>query len=64
MQSIVEALREYLGSTSGWWQNFESNSNYNTWQWDYASMFEYFFAGVLICIVVSYVFRIILKIFD
>lgn len=64
MQSVLDALRDYLGEASGWWQNFQNNNSYNTWQWDYGSMFEYFFAGVLLCIVVSYVFRILMKIFD
>lgn len=64
MQSIVQALRDYLGTVDGWWAQFTTNNNYNNWQWDYGQMFEYFFAGVLLCIVVSYVFRIILKMFD
>lgn len=64
MQSILESIRDYLGAADGWWQHFQSTNNMGTYQWDYAAMFEYFFAGVLLCIVVSYVFRIILKMFD
>lgn len=60
---IVEALRDYLGQASGWYHQIATGTG-SSWQWDYAMMFEYFFAGVILCIVVSYVFRIILKLFD
>lgn len=62
--TIVESLRTYLGEAAGWYHQIVNGSGNYNYQWDYAMMFEYFFAGVLLCIVVSYVFRFILKIFD
>lgn len=64
MQSVLEAIQEYLGSSDGWWMRFQSTNTNGTYQWDFGAMFQYFFAGVILCIVISYVFRILMKIFD
>ena len=57
MTNIIDYLRELLGNTDGFWHTFESNNNYNTWNWDYGLLFEYFVAGVILCVVIANVFK-------
>lgn len=59
MQSIIDALRDVLGEPE-FYRRLTDTSNYT---WDYGAMFEYFFGAVLLCIVVSAVFRIIIHCF-
>lgn len=47
MVTILESIREYIGTPT-----FEN-----------AELLEYFFSGVLLCIVVSYVFKFLLTVF-
>lgn len=55
MQSIIEALRQVLGSPD-FYRQMTSTSNYT---WDYGRMIEYFVGALLLCIVVSSIFRIV-----
>lgn len=57
MQTVLNALEEYLGNA-----DFYEVLNGTNPTWNYASMFEYFFAGVLLCITVSFVFKIVLTV--
>jgi hypothetical protein len=57
MNTLIESLRDIIG-VPDFWVQMETNNNYgNTWQWDYGAMLEYMLAGILICVVVSSVFK-------
>lgn len=56
-ETILDALREVIG-TPDFYKQMTSTGNYT---WDYGAMFEYFFAGVLCCVVVAAVFRFLLN---
>lgn len=58
MQTIIETLREFLGEA-----DFYKILSGNNYSWDYGAMIEYLVAGMLLCITVSYVFRIVLNLF-
>lgn len=58
MQTVLEAIRSVLGSPDF----YIENGNYSG-TWNYGLMLEYLLAGVVLCIVVSQVFRIIGKLF-
>lgn len=58
MDSIINALREILG-TPEFYVKLGSQQNYT---WDYAAMFEYFFAGLILCIAICGIFRFILNV--
>lgn len=55
MNTIIDGLREILGNPSFILDNGS---------WDYAAMIEYFVAAVVLCIVVSSVFRFLVKLVD
>lgn len=57
MTNIIDYLRELLGSTDSFWHNFEGSGTYNTYAWDYGYLFEYFVAGVILCVVIANVFK-------
>lgn len=57
MTSLINYLRELIGSTDSFWHSFESTNSYNNWNWDYGLLFEYFIAGVLVVVVISNVFK-------
>lgn len=57
MTTVIEYIRSLLGNTEGFWHTFESNNNYATYNWDYGMLFEYFVAGVIVCVVIANVFR-------
>lgn len=59
MQTLIEALRDIIGTPDF----YIENSGYSS-TWDYGAMIEYMFCGVLVCIVVSNVFKIVRKAFD
>lgn len=59
MQTIIDALRSILGNPDF----YKQLGGYNNYTWDYASMFEYFFAGVVLCIVVGWIFRLLKEAF-
>lgn len=56
MTTVLEALRQILGAADF----YESTSNYNG-TWDYGAMIEYFVGAVVLCIVISSVFRLLGK---
>lgn len=57
MDTIINALRDILGVPE-FYVRLGGQQNYT---WDYAAMFEYFFAGVILCIVVCAVFRFLVN---
>lgn len=59
MDSIINALREILG-VPDFYKQLSSSSN--SYSWDYAAMFEYFFAGLILCIAICGIFRFILNV--
>lgn len=59
METVLEAIRTVLGSPE-FYHNSSSGYNYT---WDYGLMLEYMFAGIILCICVSWVFRIVSKLF-
>lgn len=58
MNTIIEALRQIVGEP-----DFYKVLNGNNPTWDYASMFEYVFACLILVIVVGSIFKILLKMF-
>lgn len=56
MKSILSALREILGEA-----DFYHVLSGNNPTWDYGAMIEYFVGAVILCIVVSSVFRLLGK---
>lgn len=52
MKTVIESLREILGTPE-----FQLPDG----AWDYAAMIEYFVGAVIVCIVISSVFRFIGK---
>lgn len=59
MQTIIQALRQILGSPD-FYTRLEGQQNYT---WDYGAMIEYMVGAMILMIVVSYVFRFIKWIF-
>lgn len=57
MQSIIEALRSVLGEPDFY---KIMNPNSSQYSWDYGAMFEYFFAGMVLLICVSSIFKFVL----
>lgn len=57
MTDLITYLQQLIGSTEGFWHTFSSNNNYATWNWDYGMLFEYFVAGVIVCIVIANAFK-------
>lgn len=58
MNTILQALRTVLGNPDF----YIENGNYSS-TWDYGAMLEYFVGAVILCIVISSVFKIIKEIF-
>ena len=52
MQTVIEGLRQILGTPDFYLSDGA---------WNYAAMIEYFVGAVIVCIVVSSVFRILVK---
>ncbi len=61
MDTIINALRDILGTPDFYKRLGDYNSNYT---WDYGAMIEYMVGAMLLMIVVSYVFRGIKWIFS
>ena len=57
METILEALRNILGEPD-FYVKLGSATNYS---WDYGAMVEYFVGATILCIVVSSVFRILVR---
>lgn len=55
METIINALRQVLGVPDFYVRLGSSSSYY----WDYGAMIEYFVGALLLCIVVSSIFRIV-----
>lgn len=60
MSSIIDALRNIVGTPNFYKQLTSSSSSYS---WDYAAMFEYFFSCLVLCIVIGWVFRFLKELF-
>ena len=56
MTTVLDALREILGTADF----YDSGSGYSG-TWDYGAMIEYFVGAVILCVVVSSVFRLLGK---
>lgn len=54
MDSILNALRSVLGTPDFYIDNGSYNST-----WDYGAMLEYMIAGVILCVVISSVFKFV-----
>lgn len=59
MQTLIESLREILGTPDF----YIENGNYN-FTWDYGAMLEYTIAGCLLIVTVISVFKFIRKLVD
>lgn len=57
MQTVIQALRQILGEPE-FYVRLGNQTNYT---WDYGAMIEYFVGAVILCIVVSSVFKFIMK---
>lgn len=59
MQTLIESLRDIIGTPDF----YIEGSNYSS-SWDYGAMLEYAFCGILVCVVVISVFKLVRKAFD
>lgn len=59
MTTVIEALRQILGNPDF----YITNGNYSG-SWDYGAMIEYMVGAMILCIVVSSVFRLIREAFN
>lgn len=59
MSTVIQALRDILGNPDF----YEVSSGYSG-SWDYGAMIEYFVAAVVLCVVISSIFRVIGKLVD
>lgn len=57
MQTILEALRSILGEPE-FYVKLGSSTNYS---WDYGAMIEYFVGAMILMIVISSVFKFVMK---
>lgn len=56
MNTILEGLRQILGNA-----DFYNTSSGYSGSWDYGAMIEYFVGAVVLCVVISSVFRFLGK---
>lgn len=56
MQTILQSLRQILGTPDF----YETSSGYSG-NWNYDLMIEYFVGAVILCIVISSVFKFLMK---
>lgn len=59
MDSIINAMRDILGEPN-FYKRLTDTSNYT---WDYGAMIEYLIGGIILCICVSSVFKIVSRLF-
>lgn len=59
MNTILDSLRDILGEADF----YITNGNYSG-SWDYGAMVEYFVGAVVLCLVISSVFRLLGKLVD
>lgn len=57
MTTVLDSLRSILGEAD-FYRQMGSQMNYT---WDYGAMIEYFVGALILCIVISSVFRIIVR---
>ena len=55
VDTIINALREIIGTP----EFYVSLGNQTNYTWDYGAMMEYFFAALILCLVISGIFRFI-----
>ncbi len=54
MQTLIEALREIIGTP----EFYKQLSGYNgSYTWDYGAMLEYAVCAIVLCVVISSVFK-------
>lgn len=58
MQTLIEALRDIIGTPDF----YIENSGYSS-TWDYGAMLEYLLCGILVCLVVANAFKFIRSLF-
>lgn len=63
MDTVIQALRKVLGTPDFWRQLPNNSGGLSNYQWDYAAMIEYLVAALLLLIVVSSVFKILVRVF-
>lgn len=63
MDSLITSLRQILGSTSGFWHEFQGSGSYNSYNWDYGLMLEYAVAAIVLVTVINWVFRFLKELF-
>lgn len=56
MTTIIQGLRSVLGEADFYRVLYGNNPT-----WDYAAMIEYFVGAVILCVVVSSIFRILVR---
>lgn len=59
MQTILQALRDILGEAD-FYRQLTPTGNYT---WDYAAMIEYMVGALVLLVVISSVFRFLIKLF-
>lgn len=59
MQTVIEALRSILGTPNF----YRQMAGYDKYNWDYGAMIEYFVAALILLIVISSVFKFLMKLF-
>lgn len=59
MNTILDGLREILGEA-----DFYKILSGNNYTWDYAAMIEYFVGAVILCVVITSVFRFLGKLVE
>lgn len=59
MQTVIQALRQILGTPDF----YKQMSGYNNYSWDYGAMIEYFVGALILLIVISSVFKFLMKLF-
>lgn len=60
MQTVIQALRQILGTPDFYKQLSGYQSSYT---WDYGAMIEYFVGALILLIVISSVFKFLMKLF-
>lgn len=58
IQNLVQALREIVGDP----EFYVKIGNMNNYTWDYGAMLEYMSAIIVLCIVISSVFKFLRKV--
>lgn len=61
MQTILNALRQVLGNPD-FYKQMQSGSGYTNYTWDYGAMLEYMVGAIVLLIVISSVFKFLIKI--